>query len=134
MGTATLWFLRNMQTEALSDFADYQPYMLAGFGAVGLLTCIYVQDFLAVRGFAIILLLLAKLTLDTARWHDSQWRLVLATWAYVWIIAGMWLTISPWRLRDWISWNTVNPRRIKIGSILRLAFGIFIVVLGFVVF
>ena len=134
MGTATLWFLRNMQTEALSDFANYQKYLLAGFGGVGVLTCIYVKDFLAVRGLAIVLLLLAKLTLDTARWHDSSWRLVLATWAYVWILAGMWFTISPWRLRDIIGWMTANPRRLKIGSALQLVFGLFIIALGLAVF
>ena len=134
MGLATAWFLRNLQTERLSDFANYQNYMLAGFGAVGVLTCIYVKDFLAVRGFAILLLLLAKLTLDTARWHDSPWRLILATWAYTWIIAGMWFTISPWRLRDWLGWMTANPQRLKVGCAIRLAFGLFITALGFLVF
>lgn len=134
MGLATLWFLQNLRTESLSDFANYQPYMLAGFGAVGLLTCLYVKDFLAVRGLAILLLLLAKLTLDTARWHDSQWRLVLAGWAYLWILAGMWFTISPWRLRDLLGWLTANHRRIRIGSALQLAFGLFLIVLGLAVF
>lgn len=134
MGLATLWFLKNMRTNPLSDFENYQKYMLAGFGAVGVLTCIYVKDFLAVRGLAIVLLLLAKLTLDTARWHDSPWRLVLAVWAYLWILAGMWLTISPWRLRGMIGWMTANERRIKIGSAARLAFGLFIIALGLTVF
>jgi hypothetical protein len=134
MALGTTWFLRNLNAETISDFADYKKYMLTGFGAVGLLTCIYVKDFLAVRGLALVLLLLAKLTLDTARWHDSQWRLVLATWAYLWILAGIWFTISPWRLRDFINWGTANERRIRIGSALRLAFGLFVVYLGLTVF
>lgn len=134
MGLGTAWFLWNLNAESISDFADYKLWMLTGFGALGLLTCLFVKDFLAVRGLAIVLLLLAKLMLDTARWHDSHWRLVIATWAYLWILAGMWFTISPWRLRDLIHWHTANERRIKIGSAFRLAFGVFVVVLGLAVF
>lgn len=134
MGLGTLWFLSNLNAESISDFADYKKYMLPGFGLLGLATCVFVRDFLAVRGLAVVLLLLAKLTLDTARWHDSQWRLVLATWAYLWILAAMWFTISPWRLRDLIHWHTATEQRIRVGSALRLAFGLFIVVLGVKVF
>jgi len=134
MALGTIWFLRNLNAESISDFANYKKHMLIGFGLAGLLTCIYVKDFLAVRGLAVVLLLLAKFTLDTARWHDSQWRLVLAVWAYVWIVAAIWFTVSPWRLRDLIGWNTANERRIRTTSSLQLAFGLFVVFLGLVVF
>ena len=53
MGLGTLWFLANLQAESISDFAAYKNLMLIGFGAVGLLTCLYVRDFLAVRGLAV---------------------------------------------------------------------------------
>lgn len=134
MGLATVWFLYNLNAESLSDFADYKKWMLICFGALGVCTCVFVKDFLAVRGFAIVLMLLAKLTLDTARWHDSQWRLVLAVWAYLWILAGMWFTISPWRLRDLIHWQTSDARRLKLASTLRLGFGLFVAILGFTAF
>jgi hypothetical protein len=134
MGIGTVWFLWNLNNESISDFAAYKSVMLVGFGAVGLLTCIFVRDFLAVRGLAIVLLLLAKLMLDTARWHDSEWRLVISTWAYIWIIAGMWFTISPWRLRDLIQWSTANERRVRLGSALRLSLGALVVILGLTVF
>ena len=134
MGLGTIWFLWNLNNESISDFAAYKGVMLVGFGAVGLLTCIFVRDFLAVRGLAVVLLLLAKLMIDTARWHDSEWRLVISTWAYVWIIAGMWFTISPWRLRDLIQWSTANESRVRVGSALRLALGALVLVLGLTVF
>jgi hypothetical protein len=134
MGLGTAWFLWNLSNESISDFAAYKNIMLLGFGAVGVLTCIFVQDFLAVRGLAVVLLLLAKLMLDTARWHDSQWRLIIATWAYAMIIAGMWFTISPWRLRDIIQWSTANERRVRVNSALRLAFGALVLLLGLTVF
>lgn len=134
MGLGTLWFLWNLNAESISDFANYKKAMLIGFGSVGLLTCLYVKDFLAVRGLAVVLLLLAKLTLDTARWHDSQWRLVLAVWAYLWIVAGIWFTVSPWRLRDLIQWATANEKRVRLGSAVRLALGLFVILLGLTVF
>jgi len=134
MALGTIWFLANLQAESISDFAAYRNLMLPGFGAVGLLTCLFVRDFLAVRGFAIVLLLLAKLMLDTARWHDSQWRLLLSTLAYIWILAAMWLIISPWRLRDMINWLTANETRIRISSAIRLAVGLLILGLGLFVF
>ena len=134
MGVGTLWFLRNLNAESISDFASYKKLMLLGFGSIGFLTCLYVKDFLAVRGLAVILLLTGKLMLDTARWNESEWRLLIAVWAYVWILAGMWFTISPWRLRDIVHWGTASEKRIKIGSGLRLAFGVFVIVLGLAVF
>jgi hypothetical protein len=134
MGLGTVWFLWNLKNESISDFAAYKGIMLLGFGAVGVLTCIFVRDFLAVRGLAVVLLLLAKLMLDAARWNDSEWRLVIAVWAYVWIIAGMWFTISPWRLRDLIQWATASERRVRVGSALRLALGALVLILGLTVF
>ena len=46
----------------------------------------------------------------------------------------MWFTISPWRLRDLIDWATRTDRRVRVGSGLRLAFGLFVVILGLTVF
>jgi len=130
----TVWFLWNLQQENISDFAAYKKVMLIGFAAVGVATCIYVRDFLAVRGLAIVFLLLAKLMVDTARWEETEWRLVIVTWAYLLIIAGMWFTVSPWRLRDLLTWGTATDNRIRIGCGMRLAFGLFVVILGLIVF
>ncbi len=132
----TLWFLWNVKQESLADFAAYKNYMMIGFAAVGLGTCIFVQDFLAVRGLAVVLLLLGKLMVDTGRPHlgETPWVLVIQTWAYVLVVAGMWFTISPWRLRDLLNWATATEQRVKIGSSIRLAFALFVIVLGLTAF
>jgi len=59
LGTA--WFLYNLSLESIADFASYKNILLGGFAAVGIGACIFVQDFLAVRGLAVVLLLLGKL-------------------------------------------------------------------------
>ena len=134
LGTA--WFLWNLNEESISDFALYKPYMMAGFAAVGIGACFFVQDFLAVRGLAVVLLCLAKTMVDTGRPQlpATPWVLVIQAWAYVFVVLGIWLTISPWRLRDWLNWATMNETRVRVGSVVRLVFGLFVAVLGLVRF
>jgi hypothetical protein len=134
LGTA--WFLWIVNAEPIADFSAFKPYMMIGFAAVGILSCIFIQDFLAVRGLAVVLLLLAKLMVDTGRPHlgDTRWALVIQAWAYLFIVAGIWFTVTPWKLRDFLNWATATEARIKIGSAVRLAFALFVVALGLTAF
>jgi len=136
MAIGTAWFLYNLSLESIADFAAFKPHMMVAFAGIGVLTCIFVHDFLAVRGLAIVLLCLARLMVDTGRPHldDSHWVLVNQGWAYVFVVAGIWLTISPWRLRDFLAWNTATESRTRIGCAVRLAFCLFVVALGATVF
>ena len=130
----TVWFVMYLNEEPLSDFIAYKSVLLAGFAGVGVAACFFVQDFLAVRGLAVVLLLLAKLMVDTARWAETDWRLVVITWAYVMVAAGIWFTLYPWHLRDILNWATANEKRVRVGSAIRLAFGLFVAVLGLTVY
>ena len=130
----TAWFMWNVSHESLADFESLKPFLFTLFIGVGLGTCFFVQDFLAVRGLSILLLLLGKLMVDSERWAASEWRLVIAVWAYAMVLGGMWFTVSPWRLRDLVYWATANNSRIRITSALRCAFGVFVAALGFMVF
>jgi len=136
MVIGTIWFLYNLSLESVADFAAFKNYMMMAFAAIGIGTCVFVHDFLAVRGLAIVLLCLAKLMVDTGRPHlgDTSWALVIQTWAYIFVVAGIWLTISPWRFRDWLAWNTATESRIRIGCSARLAFSLLVVALGMTVF
>jgi hypothetical protein len=133
---ATAWFAWNVNIEPIADFSAFKPWMLAGFVAVGILTCLFVQDFLAVRALAVLLLLLAKLMVDTGRPHLGQtpWVLVIQLWAYVFVVLGLWFTVTPWRLRDLIQWATVSPARVRLLCVIRLAFAAVITGLGLTVF
>src|SRR5712691_11314146 len=48
----TGWFVWNVKQENNADFAAYKPLMMAGFAAAGVAVCVFVTDFLAVRGLA----------------------------------------------------------------------------------
>ena len=134
LGTA--WFVWNVNIEPVADFSAFKPAMMAAFAAIGILSCFFVQDFLAVRGLAVVFLLLAKAMVDIGRPHLAQtpWVLVIQVWAYVLVIAGIWFTITPWKLRDFLNWMTATDARIKIGSAIRLSFAIFVVLLGLTAF
>jgi hypothetical protein len=134
MALATAWFVWNLKQENIADFAPLKPPMMIGFAALGVSACVFLRDFLAVRGLAIVMLLLAQFVLDVQRWHESGWKNVIALLAYLWVVAGMWFTISPWRMRDIINWKTATEQRICLGSAVRLALGILLVVLGLIVF
>jgi len=135
MVLGTAWFLWNLWQESISDFAAWKNILIAGFAAVGFGTCMFVQDFLAVRGLAVVLLLLAKLMVDTGRDHlNNAWVLFFQAWAYLFVIAGIWFTVSPWRLRDLLEWGTANDKRIKVGCAVRLGFGLFMAALGLLKF
>ena len=131
---ATAWFVYNVYREPIADFAAMKPYLCAFFAAVGVGACIFVRDFLPVRGLAVLLLLAGKLMVDTARWVDTPWRLVISTLAYIWVLAGMWLTVSPWRMRDIANWLTASENRIRLFTGARVAFGVFVLLLGLTVF
>ena len=133
---ATGWFAWNVNIEPIADFSAFKPYMLGAFIAVGILSCIFVQDFLAVRGLAVLMMLLAKLMLDTGQPHldESSWVLVIQYWAYVFVVMGIWFTITPWRLRDLINWATNSAARVRILCLIRLGFAACLVTLGLTVF
>jgi hypothetical protein len=134
LGTA--WFVHNVSQEQVADFQHYKGYLLSFFAAVGIASCIFVRDFLAVRGVAVVLLLLAKWMVDTGRplLGESSWVILWQGWAYLFVVAGIWLTVSPWRLRDLIHWATGSEQRIRVTCGARLAFCLLIVLLGATVY
>jgi len=131
---ATGWVLYYVRLETNQDFVNLKPMLYIAFGAVGIGACIYVRDYLAVRGLAVLLLLAAKLMCDSAHFVESEWRIVIVSVAYVWVFAGMWFTISPWRLRDLIQWSTASETRTRVLSAIRLLFGLFVAALAFTAF
>jgi hypothetical protein len=129
---ATVWFAWNVNAEPIADFSAFKPYMLGAFVAVGVLSCIFVQDFLAVRGLAVLMLLLAKLMVDTGHPHldESPGVKWFQAWAYVFAVAGIYFTVTPWRLRDLINWATDSAARVRVLCLIRLGFAACIVDLG----
>ena len=60
----------------------------------------YMKELLAPRALGGLLLLLANPILNAARWLDTPWRFVMVIVAYILVIKGMLLVLSPFRLRQ----------------------------------
>jgi len=59
---------------------------------------------------------------------------VIQFWAYLLVVAGIWFTVTPWKLRDILNWATATEERIRIGSAIRLAFAALVLILGLTAF
>ena len=130
----TAWFLWNLYTSNLTDFAEWRPIMYAGFSLLGIGCCFFVQDYLSVRGAAVVALLACDRILDIQRNADSGWRVVLALWCYLVIVLSVWWVGSPWRVRDLAGWLTGAPKRMTGAGLILSAFGALVAGLALTVF
>ena len=53
MLVSTVWFVANVSHESVADFASFKPFLYLLFIAVGLGACLFVRDFLPIRGLAV---------------------------------------------------------------------------------
>ena len=131
LGTA--WFEWNLHQETLADIAPWKNLMQIGFAVVGVGSCIFVRDYLAVRGLCVVMLMAAWYLCELTRWHTSPWRNALTAWAYVWVLLGLWWSMSPWRMRDAIQWVTGSPTLFRLAAVAGLVWGGIVIVLGLTV-
>jgi len=112
VGIATLWFLwRHVAHLSEADFGNYK--LLIGIVALGVavLSFVYVTDFLAVRGWSMLVLLYAREVLDAAFLQEPKSRLLLVLTTYFFIVIALYFGAWPYRMRDWIEWMGKKKRR-----------------------
>lgn len=134
MGLGTGWFLYNFHMEEIPDFEKFKHLMFLGFLVVGVGSMIFVRDFLAVRGLAIFITLLAHFIVEKVREVDSDLRLVLVVFSYILVIAGIFWTVRPYQLRDIIQWVTNSMVRFRVWLMIQIIFGVALFVMGLTVF
>ena len=122
-----LW---TMQLDFLVPFKKFLP--------VAVLVCIpltwfWLDNLLTCRALGGILVLFPYELLHTARVHPSAWRLVIISFAYLCIVKGMILLLYPWKMRQVIVWVTQRPALFRLGGVLSVLLGLFLIGLGAVV-
>jgi hypothetical protein len=65
---------------------------------------------------------------------ETSWVLINQALAYAFVLGGIWITIAPWRLRDWLEWFTSSDKIVRVTCTLRLAFDLFLITLGLTAF
>lgn len=102
--------------------------------AIGLCV-VYLDELLSPRALGGFFLLLAGPVLDIARWHPSQWRLVVTVIAYIWIVMGLVFLLSPWwfrRLTPWLAGR--DDKTVRITGTIKALLGLFLIALALIVY
>jgi len=133
-GAAMAWTLFLVATIDLGEFSTYRVRIFLFFLALGTGVLFYARDYLAVRGLAALLCLAADIVLDAAFLHNEPAKLIYVTLAYVWVVVGIVLFFSPYRLRDAIAWATAAPERTRFLSACGAGFGLVLLGIGIVAF
>jgi len=131
-GAGAVWFLWNVLHLSQADFGDFKVPLTIGFAAVALLSFKSVPDFLAVRGLCALVLLAASPLLGAA-YGEYQFpqRLFLVSLVYVLIGLALWLSVSPFRLRDFFEWLFARPGRTRSVGAALLGYGALLAVVAF---
>jgi len=125
MGIGGAWFLYKILHLSQADFGDYKNILLVLFGATILGSFVYVKDFLAVRGAAIITLLVALEWLKSAfALYEIPQRLFLVGVVYVAILIALYLGAVPFKMRDFLTWLFAKPVRPRALGALMVGYGV----------
>ena len=147
MGIATIWagiVLFGAATNAVTDeiratgsagiWALGRPLVIIGVPVGFWLVIQFANQFLAVRGGAALMLLIAKVMVDAADASDLTARLVITVMAYLMVIAGTWMAIAPHHMRDVIGVLMASDQRCRAVCSVGVAGGVILVALGLFVY
>jgi len=102
---------------------------------VAVVLCIlYLDELLSPRALGGLLLLAAGPVLNSARWHPSDWRLVMTTLAYLWIAFGLLFLLSPWWFRRITLRVAQSDSAVRLCGAVKAAAGLGLVLLALRVF
>lgn len=119
---------------ASDEWAKFRPPIVVGFPVAYWLVIQYGNQYLAVRGAAALMLMLAKQMVDAADASDLTVRLVVTVLAYLWVIGALWMTIAPHHFRDAIGWTMANNERCRWVCGIGAGIGVGLVLLGLFVY
>jgi hypothetical protein len=116
----TLWLLATIQ---MGEFAGFRRPLLIALPIGYVLALYFVDEFLAVRALGILCLLAAEPLLDAAFLRYETSRLLVAVFAYLLIIAGLFWVAIPYVLRDQINWIARSVFRWRCLHAIALVYG-----------
>lgn len=132
MGLGSAWFLYYIANLGKADFGDYKVPLFILFAGLAVLSFRYVNEFLSVRGLAVLTLLVGGVLLRAAymRYDDPQ-RLFLVVAVYAAIVAALYLGAVPYRLRDFFEWLWQKQPRPRILGGLLAGYGLLLAIVSF---
>ena len=131
-GLGAAWFLYRVWHLSEADFGQYRVQLFFFFLVVAAAAFVVVPDFLAVRGLAVLTLLVATPLLDAAymEYHLPQ-RLFMVTAVFVAVALAIYLGASPFRLRDFFEWLYRRPQRARVLGAALAGYGVLLSIVAF---
>lgn len=121
---AAVWSFILVSRIDLGEFSPLRNIMLLGIAAGGVLAWLFLEEFLAVRAFGMILLLAAEPLLESAFLRNEPDRILLTILGLAWAIGGLFLVGMPYLLRDALAWVTTSQLRWNAAALAGLLYGI----------
>jgi hypothetical protein len=132
IAAAIAWWI--MYHAATDDWEWAQPLILIGVPVAYALVISFAASYLALRGTAALMLMIAKVMVDAADWSEAPLRLVATVLAYLWVIAAIWMTVAPHHFRDLIAFMMANNKRCRLACGAGIVVGLVLVALGIFVY
>lgn len=130
MGVVALivWWI--MYHAATDEWKWAQPLILIGVPVAYGLVYQFGTPYLSLRAVAALMLLVAKQMLDAADVSESSFRLIVTVYAYVWVVAAIWMASAPHHYRDLIGFVMKDNQRCRLACGAGMLTGVALVALG----
>ncbi len=132
IGFAWAWWL--LHQTPMGRFEQYRRLLYALFPLLCILVNILNSELLAPRALGGIMMLIPAPLLSAARWHPSPWRYLVIVIAYVLVIKGIALILSPYIFRRGGERIVKTEALCRAWGGLGIAMAILLVVLGITVY
>lgn len=129
-----LWMDILIYNVDLTEMTGYRTWLLIFFTALGVMTIIYLPDFLFSRAMGIILLLATEVLFSATLPAQHPARHVITVIGYIWAIAGMCFVVAPYLLRDLIDFVHRGDAATRRVGALKATFGLILIILGLTCF
>ena len=118
----------------MGRFEGVKPWLWVLVTVVFFLVVYFMDELLAPRALGGLLVLLPPPLLAAARWHESAFRYVIVVLAYILVIKGIILVLSPYQFRKWAALLVKRNSLCRTWGFIGMMFGVFIILLGIIVF
>ncbi len=132
VAAAIAWWI--MYHAATDEWKWAQPYILIGVPVAYALVINFAPSYLAMRGVAALMLMLAKHMVDAADGSGVPSRLVVTVLAYLWVVAAIWMTVAPHHFRDLIGFMMATDKRCRLACTTGITVGLVLIALGVFVY
>ncbi|MDD3276947.1 MAG: hypothetical protein PHP93_07865 [Kiritimatiellales bacterium] len=130
-----IWAAYNLTLMHLGIFDAWKVHLF-WIVPVAIYLCVkYLDELLSPRALGGLFLLAAGPVLAAARWHPSDWRLVITVIAYLWILLGLTFLLEPWWFRRLMPRLVgTNNLTVRIGGGIKTLIGLGLIALALFIY